>query len=214
MEHSNRDIVLVGGGGHCKSVIDAAESCGRTVRGILDKAELIGTQVCGKPVIGTDDDMEKYVADCEFIVTVGYVSSPDLRIRLYERITAFGGRLATVAASTARVSPYATIGRGTVVLHNACVNAGAVVGDNTIINTLANIDHDSRVGNHCHISTCACLNGNVEVGDASFVGSGTVVSHGMRIASRVAIGAACFVHHSINNPGLYLGNPLRRVRSL
>lgn len=214
MEKNKRELVLVGGGGHCKSVIDAAESCGMTVRGILDMPDMVGTLVCGKPVIGTDDDMAKYVDDCDFIVTVGYVSKPDLRISLYERILALGGRLATIVASTARVSPYASIGHGTVVLHNACVNAGASIGENSIINTLANVDHDARVGSHCHISTCSCLNGNVEVGDASFVGSGTVVSHGMRIASRVAIGAACFVHHSINNPGLYLGNPLRRVRSL
>lgn len=211
---NNREIVLIGGGGHCKSVIDAAQSCGRRIRGILDMPERVGTEVCGVPVIGTDADMALYVADCDFIVTVGYVSSPDLRISLCERVLALGGRLATVVASTARVSPHASIGAGTVVLHQACVNAGASVGINCIINTLANVDHDAHVGDHCHISTCACLNGNVEVGDASFVGSGTVVSHGMRLAPRVAVGAACFVHHSIKASGLYLGNPLRRVRSL
>ena len=37
----NRSIVLIGGGGHCKSVINVAESAGFRILGILDTAEHI-----------------------------------------------------------------------------------------------------------------------------------------------------------------------------
>ena len=52
MKESNT-IILFGGGGHCKSVIDVAESAGYTILGILDKSELVGTQVLDYKVIGT-----------------------------------------------------------------------------------------------------------------------------------------------------------------
>ena len=66
-----KELILIGGGGHCRSVIEAVESSGRKIRGILDLPELIGTEVSGYPVIGSDDDISWFVDDCEFIVTVG-----------------------------------------------------------------------------------------------------------------------------------------------
>lgn len=37
-----KNLILVGGGGHCKSVIDVAESAGYTILGILDRPEEVG----------------------------------------------------------------------------------------------------------------------------------------------------------------------------
>lgn len=42
-----RPLILVCGGGHCKSVIEAAESAGFAIKGILDVAERIGDDVLG-----------------------------------------------------------------------------------------------------------------------------------------------------------------------
>ena len=94
------NIVLVGGGGHCKSVIDVAESAGYTILGILDMPEYVGSSVLGYPVIGTDEDLVKYVDKALFIVTVGHIKDAYLRIRLHEHIQSVGGRLATIVAST------------------------------------------------------------------------------------------------------------------
>ena len=54
-----KPLILVGGGGHCKSVIDVAESAGYTILGILDMPEMVGTCVLDYPVLGTDDDIPK-----------------------------------------------------------------------------------------------------------------------------------------------------------
>lgn len=202
---------MVGGGGHCKSVIDAALSAGMDVRGILDMPDQVGSFVLGVQVIGTDDDAQAYIDDCDFVVTVGAIKDPSLRVRLWERLKSLGAHMGTVVASSARVSPFARIGEGAVVLHNSCVNACASVGDNSIINTLANVDHDCSVGSHTHISTCASLNGNVTVGDRVFVGSNTVVNHGVSIADDIVIGSGCLVHHRLALPGTYAGNPLRKL---
>ena len=37
-----KQLILVGGGGHCKSVIEAAESAGYSILGVLDMPEEVG----------------------------------------------------------------------------------------------------------------------------------------------------------------------------
>ena len=56
-----KNLILVGGGGHCKSVIEAAESAGYNILGVLDTPENVGKQVLAYSVIGTDDDIPQYV---------------------------------------------------------------------------------------------------------------------------------------------------------
>lgn len=205
MEQKN--LILVGGGGHCKSVIDVAESAGYNILGILDMPEDVGKQVLGYKVIGTDDDITLYVDKAEFVITVGFIKNPAIRIKLCNKVKEAGGKLATVIASTAHVSEYSTIGEGTVVMHQAFVNAGAHIGANCIINTNCNIEHDAHVGNQCHISTGTMVNGDCKIGERVFVGSQSVLANGVTIGDDIIVGAASFVRKSIEEKGIYSGNP-------
>lgn len=202
-----KPLVLIGGGGHCQSVIEVAESCGRTICGILDVPAEVGREVLGYSIIGTDDAIANYAASCEFVITVGFIKDPSLRIRLYEKVLAAGGELATLIASTAYVSRHTKIGKGTVVMHQAFVNAGAEVGENVILNTGCNVEHSARVGNHCHISTGVMVNGDCNIGDNCFIGSQSVLANAVSICNDVLVGAGSFVRKSILKPGVYSGNP-------
>ena len=202
-----KNLILVGGGGHCKSVIEAAESAGYNILGVLDTPENVGKQVLAYSVIGTDDDIPQYVDKAEFVITVGFIKNPAIRIKLYNKVKEAGGKLATVIASTAHVSKYSTIGEGTVVMHQAFVNAGAHIGANCIINTFCNIEHDAQIGDQCHISTGTMVNGDCKVGDRCFIGSQSVLSNGIAIGDDIIVGAASFVRKSISDKGIYAGNP-------
>ena len=200
------NIVLVGGGGHCKSVIDAAESAGYKILGILDMPEYVGSSVLGYPVVGTDEDLVKYVNKALFLVTIGHIKDANLRIRLHEHIQSVGGGLATIVASTAHVSCHASIDEGSVVLH-AMVNADAHIGKGCIINTFANIEHDVVIGDFCHISTGAMVNGNCTVGQGVFLGSQSVLVNGVDIMESCVIAAGSVVRKNIVKKGIYSGNP-------
>ncbi len=55
-------IILIGGGGHCKSCIDVIESEGKfQIKGIIDLPSELGNKVLGYPVIGNDDDIDSFV---------------------------------------------------------------------------------------------------------------------------------------------------------
>ena len=212
MEQKN--LILVGGGGHCKSVIDVAESAGYNILGVLDMPEDIGKKVLDYKVIGTDDDIPQYVDKAEFVITVGFIKNPTTRINLYNKVKEAGGKLATVIASTAHVSKYSTIGEGTVVMHQAFVNAGAQIGESCIINTFCNIEHDAHVGAQCHISTGTMVNGDCKIGERVFVGSQSVLANGIEVGDDIIVGAGSLVRKSIKTPGLYSGNPLKLYKQL
>lgn len=203
-----KSLILIGGGGHCKSVLEVAESAGYEIKGILDMPDEVGKEVLpGHKVIGTDDEIPQYVEECEFVITVGFIKNPAIRIKLYNKVKAAGGRLATIIASTAHVSKYAELGEGTVIMHHAFVNASAKIGDNCIINTFVNIEHDAEVGNQCHISTGTMVNGECKIGENCFIGSQSVCANCIEIASDIIVGAGSVVRKSIRMKGIYAGNP-------
>ena len=201
------NIILVGGGGHCKSAIDVVESVGYNIIGVLDMPEEVGRSVLDYKVIGTDDDIPQYVDKAEFIITVGFIKNPAIRVRIYNKVKEAGGKLATIVASTSHVSRYATLGEGTVVMHQAVVNAGAKVGANCIINSFCNIEHDAVIGDQCHISTGTMVNGDCKVGERVFIGSQSVLANGITVGEDIIIGAGSVVRKSISEKGVYAGNP-------
>lgn len=207
-----KNLILIGGGGHCKSVIDVAESAGYTILGILDRSIPEGGTVFGYNILGNDDLIEPYLDKAEFLVTVGQIKSPAIRIRLYKMVKDAGGRLATVIAPTAHVSKYATIGEGSVVMHQAVVNAGAQIGMGCILNTFTNIEHDVKLGNFCHVSTGAMVNGEAEIGEGTFIGSQSVVNQCVKVCNMTVVASGSVVHKDITEAGVYAGNPIKHIK--
>lgn len=184
-------ILLIGGGGHCHSVIDVIEQQGvYEIYGVVDVPEKVGSQVLGYQVVGNDDDLPELFQHClNAVITVGQIKSNALRVKLFEAARTIGYRLPTIISPLAYVSPHAQIGSGTVVMHHALVNANATIGDNCIINTKALIEHDATIGSHCHIATSAVINGGVVVGENTFVGSNSTIVQESQVTNFVKAGS-------------------------
>ena len=171
--NAKSQILLIGGGGHCKSVIDVIEQEDRfVIAGIIDKKELVGLKVLGYEIIGCDDDLKDLRHHYKYaLITLGQLKSPDIRIKLFEMLKASGYELPFVVSPLAYVSKHAKIGAGTVIMHHALINANVTIGQNCIINTKALIEHDASIEDDCHISTGAIVNGGVHVEAGTFYGS-------------------------------------------
>lgn len=181
-----KEIILFGSGGHAKSCIDVIEQGAiYQVMGLVGLPSERGQSLLGHSVIAGDNDIgllsQRY---SNALISVGQISSPDLRENLYKRACSFNFCFPVIISPHATVSKYATLGPGTIVMHGAVVNAGAVIGANCIINTHSIVEHDAVVGDHCHVSTSATINGGVNVGAGSFIGSGSVIREGIIISDR------------------------------
>jgi len=211
-----KNLILVGGGGHCKSIIAVVESSEQyIIKGILDRPEKVGNTIAGYEVVGTDDNFADYVSEqTYFLVAVGQIKQAVVRRDICQRIFSAGGQLATVVASTAFVSDHAQLAPGVTVGHQAVVNTGAQIETNCIINTGAIIEHDAHIEAHCHISTGAVVNGDCQVAAHCFVGSNAVLNHGVKLAESSIIGAGSVVIADTTEAGIYVGNPAVKKSNL
>jgi sugar O-acyltransferase (sialic acid O-acetyltransferase NeuD family) len=190
-----KEILLIGDGGHSKSVIDVLEQEGQfKIAGIVGTSISIGYDVLGYQVIGDDSDIYRFSKTYKYaIVAVGQIHSPETRIKIFSLLMKSGFVLPSIISPRSYVSKHAVIGRGSIIMHDAVVNANAVIGDNCIINSKALIEHDSVIHSHCHISTSATINGNVKVGEGSFIGSGVVTNNSIVIKKNSFIKAGALV---------------------
>ena len=185
-----KDLLLAGGGGHCRAVIEVIERTGRwRIAGIVDPGFGTLAEVSGYPVLGRDEDLPALRRDIGFaLVTIGQIRTSAVRRRLSALLVQAGFGLATIVSPRAEVSVRASLCEGVTVMHFAAIGPCAQIGANTIINSRALVEHDCRIGAYCHISTAVTLNGGVVVGDDSFVGSGSVLRENVVIGQGRVIG--------------------------
>lgn len=184
-------IILIGGGGHCRSVIDVIEQENKyEIIGIIDVKENIAKKVLGYSIIGCDEDLEEVFQTCKnAIITTGHIKSNSLRIKLFDNLKKIGFNLPTIISPFAYVSTHSQIGEGTIIMHHAFVNANVSIGVNCIINTKALIEHDVILGDNCHISTSSVINGGVVVKDNTFFGSNATSKQGIKIDGFIKAGS-------------------------
>lgn len=187
-----REIVLIGGGGHAKVVIDAIK-CGRefNIYGIVDRRLKKGESVLGIRVIGDDavlpEVFKKGIKHA--FIGVGSVGDCKIRKKIYDNLKKIGFCLPIIIHPKAVVSKAVELGEGTFVAAGAVINPGTEIGRNVIVNTRSSIDHDCSIGNFVHIAPGATLSGEVKVGDETHVGTGASVIQGIRIGKRNMIPA-------------------------
>jgi len=190
-----KDIILIGGGGHCKSVIDVIEQQQEyNIAGIIDQSEMLGKEVLGYKVIGNDCDLIDMARKYDnAIITLGQIGNPYKRIDLFNLAIESGFELPVIISPRAYVSKHSKVGKGTIVMHDVLINANTTVGENCIINSKALIEHDCIIESHCHISTQSTINGGVSVGERSFVGSNSTTKQGIVIEKESFIKAGSVV---------------------
>ncbi|HEX4498307.1 MAG TPA: acetyltransferase [Thermoanaerobaculia bacterium] len=201
-------IVVVGGGGHARVVIETLLAAGLRVAGYTDPAGT-GTLFGGIPCLGDDGALSSLARSVRSAIVA--VGDNALRARLARRAEELGFELASAIHPSARLSPSAILGRGLAIMANAVLNAGSVVLDNAIINTAASVDHDCRIGRTVHVAPGCRIAGYVTVEDGALIGVGSVVGRGrpLRIGARAVVGSGSVVIQDVPPDAIVAGNPAR-----
>lgn len=186
------DIILIGYGGHAKSVADCIERKGDyRIIGYTDRNEHNSKY----QYLGEDSVLPEYrekgvknVAIC-----IGYLGKSDIREKIYNYVKSIGFKLPIISDSSAIISSTALIGEGTFIGKNAIINAESHIGKMTIINTCALVEHECYVGDYAHIAVGAVLCGQVKVGKSAFVGANATVIQCIEIPDRKIVPAGMVV---------------------
>ncbi|WP_036834648.1 acetyltransferase [Pontibacillus litoralis] len=209
-----KKILLIGGGGHCISVIDSIEKIGTyEIAGIIDTADKVGNKVGGHPIIGTDDDLETFYSRgiTNAFMTLGSIGDTELRRKLFRQCEAHGFSFPVIMDPSAVVASFTTIGNGTYIGKGAIVNREVSIGKNAILNTGCIIEHNCHIGDFVHIAPRGTIAGNVCIGHNTHIGIGATVIEGKTIGNDVFVGASSNVIHNIKHNAKAYGNPCKVV---
>lgn len=196
------DWVVLGAGGHARSLVDVIERRGdRTVA-------VSGTAAAdwSVPVLDDDDDAISLALETGASIALG-IGRGDTRLAVLGHVLAAGVPAPALVAVTATVSTSATLGPGVAVLEHAHVGPGARLGRGALVNTSAVVEHDTDVGEGVHVAPAAVLLGGVCSGDLVLVGAGAVVLPLVRLGEGAVVGAGAVVREDVDPGRTVVGAP-------
>lgn len=205
-------IVLIGGGGHARVVMDLLSySREHEVAGVLDPGLEAGEAVSVARVLGDDTLLGSLYEDGvrEACVAIGSVGDNSRRRELYLMVKGQGFSVPPLVHPLAAVSSGAALSEGCQIMAGTIIQTGSAIGENTIVNTGAIIDHDCRIGSHVHLCPGAVISGGCSVEDGVFIGAGATIIQGLRIGRNSKIGAGSVVIADVPENAVVKGVPAK-----
>jgi len=203
----DRDIYVVGAGGHSKVVVSTLLAAGYALKGLMDDDPgKRGTKVLGFPVLGPIAEIER-LASPRVVIAIGDNSA---RKVIAERLR--GVDWLTVVHPQAYVHASVRIGAGTVIFAGVIVQPDATVGSHCIINTSASVDHDCVLGDFTHIAPGTRLGGGVTLGEGVFLGIGSAVLPSTRVGDWAVVGGGGVVTNDLESGVVAVGVPAKPMK--
>ena len=179
-------LVIVGGGGHGRSSIEAASLSEKfEVVGVLDDTISPGTFVLNIPVLGPITSRFDFKdAFDQIFVAIGNNAS---REYLFRMLVDDGFDVATIIHPKAIVSPTATISAGAILMAGSIVCSKARIGFSAILNCGAIVDHDSIVEDFGHMGVNACMAGASFLGRGAWMQAGSALTQGASVPAGMVL---------------------------
>jgi acetyltransferase EpsM len=198
-------IVIYGGGGHAKSLIELIRAEGKYhIIGILDDALLIGSLVLDLTVLGGGGMLGelKKKSISQAVNAVGGIGNITPRLQVYEKLKLAGFSIPNVIHPRAYIEPTAKIGNGGQFFYNAYIGSEVKVGFGCIVNTSAVVSHDCVLEDFVNISPGALLAGGVIVKERALIGMGVTVNLGVMIGAGSRVGNSAVVKADVPENGI------------
>lgn len=210
----NLPVIILGGGGHAKVLIDALRASSIKILGVTDKDPARhNTLIMGVPVLGDDSVLDRQRPGSVLLVNgLGSVSVSPVRAMLYDFFKKKGYSFTNVLHPTAVVASGVILGEGAQIMAGAIIQPGSRVGANAIINTHVTVDHDCEIDDHVHLAPGVTLSGGVRVGAKTHIGTGAVVIQGISIGMNCMIAAGAVVVSDVPSGVLVAGLPAKEIR--
>lgn len=200
-----RALIVYGGGGHGKSLIELIRCLGAyEIAGVIDDGLPSGMQVLGVPVLGGAEALpgasERGVGQAAN--AVGGIGDVMSRVRVFERLEAAGFTCPALIHPTAFLEASSSLSQGVQVFPLAYVGSDVHVGFGVIVNTSAVVSHDCRLGDYANVAPGALLAGGVTIGEAALIGMGVTVNLGVTIGAHARVGNSAVVKGDVPEGGM------------
>lgn len=198
-------VILLGGGNHCKQVIDIFTEQEIEIVGIYDDNKT-GSWY-GYPILGTIKDLNFTKIRCNKLFCC--IGDNEVRRDLMNRFSDY--KWTNCISEFARISKSAKMGTGNYIGAFSQVLADSILGDGNIINEGAIVTHDITIGNFNHIAPGSVICGNCEIGNLNLIGAKSVIIPKLKIGDLNLFGAGAVINKGVDSGGTYVGVPIKLI---
>ena len=140
------------------------------------------------------------------------IGDPQFRRKMYNSFNISFANCYTSARSHILDPMSVSFGSGSIVCAGSSLSCNIKTGMSTLINLNCTVGHDVTIGDFVTISPGVNVSGNCKIGNNVSIGSNSVLKENITIADNVTIGMGSVVTKDIIEPGVYVGNPCKRLR--
>lgn len=206
-------LVLLGGGGHCLSILDSID------KQLYDDILIIDTnenlkEIQNIAVFHDEECLESlYFQGFHYaFISIGSIGNTNMRKTLYNKLKKIGFEFVNIIDKSSAVSPESKFDRGVFVGKNAVVNSGVIIGKNSIVNSGAIIEHQTKIGEFCHIAPGAVVLGGCTIKNNVHIGANATIKQNTTIEDNVIVGMGSVVLHDLSKNIIVYGNPAKSFK--
>ena len=209
---NEKKICIIGGGGFGREtltcLIDGISKTELKIEEIVvfmvndkfyEKSEIMGV-----PVI---KDSEFNAENYKVVVAIG---DPKKRKKVIEKLPP-ETEFITIIHPNVVISDWVEIGEGSIITSGTILTCNIKIGKHTHLNLHTTIGHDCIIGDYFTTSPGTNISGNCEFGDCVYFGTNSSIRQGIKICDNVTIGMGGIVVKNINEEGVYIGNPVKKL---
>jgi sugar O-acyltransferase (sialic acid O-acetyltransferase NeuD family) len=209
---NNLPLCIIGAGGFGREVlclyIDICRQQRRTYADTVvfaeDDAHWQQRMIMDVPVVPLSAMRDK---PYEFVIAIG---NPQVRAGIAASMPE-DTRWATLVHPAAIMSQWVTAGPGSIVCAGAVLTCNITLGRHTHINLNTTIGHDVTAGDFFTTAPGAAISGNCSFGNQVYMGSNACIREKITVTGNVTIGMGAVVVQHITEPGVYAGNPAKKI---
>jgi len=211
---SNERVVLVGGGGFCRELVDAVADCHEAgtlppLAGYLDdNGDTLSRYGYDTPWLGGVADYVPQPGD-QFVMALG---SPMSKRAVFDRLSVRGGTFPKLIHPSVKIARTASIAEGCMILFNGAAGPNSRVERFVTINTGSGLGHDAVIGEFSTLSSKVDITGNVRVGQDVMIGSNAVFVPGVKIGDGATIGAGSIIYRSVRAGATMYAAPAKLLK--
>ncbi|MEF9956790.1 MAG: NeuD/PglB/VioB family sugar acetyltransferase [Acinetobacter sp.] len=174
--HRENTLLILGAGGHGKSVAEAALLSGEwNSIAFVDDSWPQSAEIAGFPIVANLDMISSVTLN--IAAAIPAVGNNKLRQVWFQKLKELSIPIATVVHPSAVISPTVEIGAGVSIMAGCVIGVDVKIDDGVIINMASSIDHDCHIGKFSHLSVGVKITGNKTVDSLTFLEAGSVIAH-------------------------------------
>ena len=208
-------IILVGGGGFCRELIDAVTQCHEAgsvppVGGYLDdNGDVLAGHDSRVPWLGSTLEYQPAPGDA-FVLAIG---SPAGKRALHGRLHDRGAKFPRLIHPSVNVAPSASIAEGVMILFNGAAGPNCRIERMVTINAGSGLGHDAVVGEFSTLSSKVDITGGVQVGKDCLIGSNAALIPRIKIGDGATIGVGSVIYRSVPAGATMFAPPAKMIKA-